>query len=497
MNYARQFAHHAFITVATTVVTGALFYVLRILLYQHLTPEEYGLFYTLFSFVMIVQTVATFGFDPGLVPYVTKFRELDDYAGMKSLVLGSLVPQGLTTALVAAVFVVGAGPVAAWVADVPAAPALLRILALHAVCVLLFKVGQQTLLGLQAMVWRNASDLARAVVCVGGAAWMLHNGWGVYATAAAYTAGALTEVLVQAVALSFAAPRLYREPASWRPALVREAFESGKWLSIAFGGIVIFSSVDTVVIKLVRDNLADAAAYQIALPTATILYSLMIAAGLSLLPTVRTAWLRGEREALTDGVERLYRAAVGLMLPAGAVLACFSETLMVTLFGPNVLNAKDAFDVMAIGGIAFFIAYLNLHVLAGIDQPRAAGVSVISGLLLNLTVNPLLTYSFGIRGAAAAGVLGYTLTAAIGLYAIRRELRIRLPLVSICAAAVAGAGAAGAAVFTYSLTPLPSAINAALWGGLWWLIAVVALELGQFIELRSLLSAAKRSRRPQ
>jgi O-antigen/teichoic acid export membrane protein len=501
MNYARQFAHHAALTVVTTLLTGALFYLLRIVLYKYLSQDEYGLFYVLFSYVTIIQTVITFGFDPGLVPFITRYREENDPGAMKSLALGALVPQGILTGIVVVAFLTVPPIVAPWVgypgapalfrifAD-PVSPGLFRVLALHAVFVLLFKCGQQVLLGVQAIAWRNASDLARAVLCLGGAIVLLHMGWGVYATAAAYTLGALAEVVVISAALLISFPHVVRARFTWRPKQVREAFDSGKWLSVGFGGIVVFSSVDTIVISLVRESLSDAAAYQIALPTITILYSLMIAAGISLLPTVRTLWLRGERALLADGLQRLYGAAIAIMIPAGVLLACGSDVLMTTLFGKNVLNAGDAFDVLAVGGIAFFLAYINLHVLAGIDRPRVAGIAVICGLALDFALSLPLTHWFGIRGTAIAGVCGYSLAAGMGLIGIRRLMPVRVPvgavLGSVSVSIVAGVVAT---VFRQrGVISVERPIFSAILGAAILLAVLAASELIGFSELRKLLA---------
>ena len=96
MNYARQFAQHAALTVVTTVVAGVLFYVLRIVLYKNLSQEDYGLFYVVLSFVTIIQTLVTFGFDPGLVPFVTQFREEKNPDAIKSVAIGSVSYTHLT-----------------------------------------------------------------------------------------------------------------------------------------------------------------------------------------------------------------------------------------------------------------------------------------------------------------------------------------------------------------------------------------------------------------
>lgn len=505
MNYARQFAQHAAMTVATTLLTGALFYLLRIVLYKNLSQEEYGLFYVVFSYAMIFQTVVTFGFDPGLVPFVTRYREEGDPDAIKSIALGSLVPQGVLTAVVVAVFLIVPPAAARWMAPDsdapalvrilahPASPALFRILALHAVLVLMFKCGQQLLLGMQAIGWRNLADLARAMLCLGGAVILLRSGWGVHATAAAYTLGALAEAVVLAVAVVLAFPNVVRARFTWRPKDVREVFDSGKWLSIGFGGIVVFSSVDTTVISLVRADLSDAAAYQIALPTITILYSLMIAAGISLLPTVRTLWLRGEHALLADGVQRMYRTAIGLIAPAGVILACGSDVLMTTLFGREILNAPDAFNVLAVGGIAFFLAYINLHILAGIDQARAAGVAVVCGLVTDVALSLPLTYTFGIRGTAIAGVLGYSVVVGFSLAAIRRQLPIRIPIRAIAGSAILILCGDAIALFLRQrgYIHVDQPVMSAVFGLATLGVVVAASEIIGIIELRNLFSRVR------
>lgn len=503
MSYARQFAQHAVLTVITTVLAGALFYVLRIVLYKHLSQEDYGLFYIVFSFVTIIQTLVTFGFDPGLVPFVTQFREEKDPDAIKSVAIGSLVPQAAVTLVIIALFLVMPPLLAPWAADNPQAPAfiralghpatpgLFRILALHAVFVLLFKCAQQVFLGLQAIVWRNAADLARAVCCLGVAATMLQMGWGLRATALAYTVGALAEVIVLGAAFFISFPQIVRARYTWRPGLVGKVFDAGKWLSVAFGGIVLFSSVDTVVISVMRKDLSDAAAYQVALPTITIFYSLMIAAGVSLLPMVRTLWLRGEHALLAQSVERLYAAAIAVMVPGGILLACGSDVLMTVLFGANILNASDAFDVLAVGGITFFLAYVNLHVLAGIESPRAAGVAVIGGLVIDVVLSLPLTYWFGIRGTAIAGVCGYGLVLGLSYAAMRDALRVVFPVRAAAGGLGVGIAVGFAAMYCRGegWIGVQQPFVAAVCGGGLWVVALAIMEATGLSEFRTLFSS--------
>ena len=83
MNYAARFFRFSSISVAAAVVNGLLYYVLRRVLYTHLPAEDYGLFYVVIHFYLMLVPFLALGFDPGTVPYITRFREKDDAQGRK------------------------------------------------------------------------------------------------------------------------------------------------------------------------------------------------------------------------------------------------------------------------------------------------------------------------------------------------------------------------------------------------------------------------------
>lgn len=437
MSYGRQYAWHTAVTVATTVLTGVLFYALRIVLFDNrLTIEEYGLFYSVYSFAMVIQPLFSFGFDPGLVPHITQFREEGNPAAIKNVVAGAVVVQ-LTFAASCAILAIAATPfIAHWFPSQPDLGFLIGLLAVHALGVVLFKAGQQFFLGMQALVWRNATDVVRAVVCVSVAFLLVGKDAareegilaGVKGVGLAYLLAAFGAVVTQVSGLGISFPSVARARFQWRGDLVRHAFDGGWYLSLAFGGIAVFSSLDTIMITLVRGDLLEVAAFQIALPTAMIIYSLLTAAGLTFMPMARTLWLRGEREVLADGINHIYEAAFALIIITGVLMAAFSDVLMHLLFGADIMNAPEAFNVLAIAGVFFFIAYLNLHILAGIGQARAAAVVIIIALVLDLVLDIPLIYFFGIRGAALASFVGYLVAAILSYRSIRVELPVAVPL---------------------------------------------------------------------
>ncbi|MCC6694188.1 MAG: polysaccharide biosynthesis C-terminal domain-containing protein [Candidatus Hydrogenedentes bacterium] len=439
MGYGRQYAFHTAVTVATTVLTGALFYVLRIAFYKYLTPEQYGLFYAAYSFAMALQPVLSFGFDPGLVPYITQFREEKKPGAIRDLALTALLPQCAFALALGLAVTAFAGPASRALFGDSTGAGLLIILAIHAFLVVLFKSGQQILLAVQSLVWRNIADLIRAAACLGCGYLFVSRGLGVDGVGWAYTTAAAAAVLLQGLAIAVSHSAILRGRPQWSWELTAQAFGSGKYLSLAFGGIVVFSSLDTMFITLVRGDMREVAAYQIALPTAMIIYSLITAAGLSFMPMARTLWVRNERALLADGLNRIYEAACVLILPAGVLMAAFSDTLITTLFGTDILNAPEAFNLLAVAGVFYFVSYLNLHVLAGIGQAKAAAAVIGVALGVDLLLDPLLIYFFGIQGAAGASLIGYCVASVLGMQAVSWKLPIRWPVRPLLASAAGSA----------------------------------------------------------
>lgn len=479
-------------------MTGALFYVLRIVLYENgLTKEEYGLFYSVYSFAMVIQPMLSFGFDPGLVPQVTQFREENDPAAIKNVVAGSLAVQLMFAACCALLAFASAPFIVRWFPTQPDLGFLIGVLAVHALGIVLFKTGQQFFLGMQALVWRNAADIVRAALCVCGAV-LLVGGYfrgiangvaGVKGVALAYLLATFGAVAILAAGLVISFPAIVRARFRWRRDLVSHAFSGGKYLSLAFGGFAVFSSLDTMMITIVRGDLLEVAAYQIALPTVMIIYSLLTAAGLSFMPMARTLWLRGERGVLADGVNHMYEAACALIIIAGVLMAAFSDVLMQFLFsGKDILNAPEAFNVLAISGVFYFVAYLNLHILAGIGQARAAAVVIAIALALDLVLDIPLIYYFGIRGAALASFVGYIVATILSYRSIRAELPVTVPVKTATAACLL-AGLAWILCHFFRATNvfiMYRVLSAAVVSGAIFVVVALTLEFSGCARLREL-----------
>ncbi len=91
--------------------------------------------------------------------------------------------------------------------------------------------------------------------------------------------------------------------------------------------------------------------------------------------------------------------------------------------------------VVLLGLVANFSSYTMFTALRGVGDPRQAMFLMLSGVLLNLALDPLLIFgigplpALGVAGAAVASVIAYAFTFAAGLvifYTGRSNVRLRL-----------------------------------------------------------------------
>ncbi len=491
VGYGRQYAAHTATTLAAAIIMGALFYGLRIVLYQSLSLESYGLFYAVFSFGIAIQAASTFGFDPGLAPLVTRMNEGGDVSGVKQLAIAALVRQ-LSFALAATLVVAGfARPLATMFFDDESAAELFVPILLYMVLMVVFRTAHTVLLGLHAVQARNVIDIVRVSVAFGAAVWLLHAGWGVRAAPWAYAASAAAAIAGQAITFGVQGIAVVRAPFAWRLDLARNAFQSGKYLSIAFVGLLLFSQTDTLMLTVLEPNFAVAVGtYQVAVPTIMIAYSLLAAVAVSFLPMVTTLDVRGERHLLAGGLDRMYSAAFAVFLPASVAAAGFGDVLMAMLFRRDTYDASAAFAILSTGCIFYFICYLNLQVLAGLGFVRRAGAAIAVALAANLILNAILIPTLGIRGAAFATVcsfaIGSSLTGMVIVRAFQQPFRIH----GAMASTLVSLGVVFAVLWirTWPFFSEHPYLVAPIAGAILWCGAVALLELSGFVRLRELAS---------
>lgn len=171
--------------------------------------------------------------------------------------------------------------------------------------------------------------------------------------------------------------------------------------------------------------------YGYALTLMMLVTALTQAFGSSALPSLTSAWTRGDREEIKDNIEMILKLTLCVALPAGLALSMLSWPLLNLLYGNGNLSVEVdiASKILQILGISvIFIATSTpicsmLQAVGRVDLPlKLMSIAMVVKISLNYTLVGIPTIN--IQGAAVGSLVAYLFVVVVGLYFLCKETKI-------------------------------------------------------------------------
>jgi O-antigen/teichoic acid export membrane protein len=425
------------------VAGRALHLVAQVVIARLLGASTFGLFAIGWALLQITGILAPLGLEHAVVRFGSRFRRSDPgrfgrtifqsvaismflgaaigvivYLSAPRLATGAFGKPDLTTALM-------------WFAPAIALYPALRVAAAAT------RVSQR-------MAWSVlAEDLLRPAIFLGLVLLFVAR-WGRGLEGAVAATG-----LSIAAALAVAVAAIYRLwPQVFRlnrlsPQGVRELLSFSVPASLA-GLFVLLNNWVAQLIIGVLFPAADVGRYQAASQLSLVFAIILSAFNTALAPMIADLHGRGERRLL----ERVFRAATrwGLYFcaPVFLVFLIASRDVMAAVYGPDFARGWPVLLVLTIGQIINVATGAVGILLIMTGRQRTWSVIAFAMLVLDAVLILLLSRPFGLVGAAAAVAVSTAGMFALGLFWVRRKLRLwpydRRYLDGLLAAAIAGGG---------------------------------------------------------
>jgi O-antigen/teichoic acid export membrane protein len=210
-----------------------------------------------------------------------------------------------------------------------------------------------------------------------------------------------------------------RYSANW----ARRIFHFGKFVLGTNISSMLFNKMDLMMVGFFL-NPAAVAIYNVATRITNYLEVPMSGIAQVIYPRLAMA----NQEAGTKEVTQLYEKAVGLIvalvLPMVAVVLCFAEPIVVLIAGQQYASAAPLLTILVLAVMIKPWGRLFGITLDAIGRPKMNFMLLLAGLVVNIGLNALFLYWWGLRGAAFATLLSMTLMIVTGQALITRLLPI-------------------------------------------------------------------------
>jgi len=127
--------------------------------------------------------------------------------------------------------------------------------------------------------------------------------------------------------------------------------------------------------------------------------------GLVIFPSISGLIEDGNLDGIKRAVELAYNVCLLVMLPLVVASIIFAEKIITLLFGAEYVAAAWAFKILCVGCGFHTYSVVNFGVLNGLKRPGVAAKIMLWGASINILLNYVLIFYWGLLGAAIATTL--------------------------------------------------------------------------------------------
>jgi O-antigen/teichoic acid export membrane protein len=428
MSYTKQVVHGSFFYFIGAVLAAGIAYLTKLVLVRNLTVEEYGLFFSVFTFVLFFAVFRELGLSQGLARFVADYNMKGKFGEIKSIIIGSALIQLVVSLVVVALMWVFSGWLAEHYFKAEEAKWLLRIVSFYLPLSIINVNVTSILQGLKSK-WYHTCQLIYNLLVLCLILIGLYLGLNLFGPAIAYTVASLLFLIVFIYPLIINL-RLKNVKIKKFVLENKKLVLFGLPLILTASGSLFISYFDTLMLTFFHTSF-EVGIYNIIYPTALLVTMIGYSIGAIMLPVITELWEKKQILEIIESFKILYKYLVISILPIVLVLWIFSEDLIRILFGQEYLFGLTAFKVLLIAAIFHIILNINHITLIALKEPNKVMATYLFGGFVNVSLNLILIPLFSLNGAAIATSLSFFFMMLLSFYYSSSKIKFKLNLKQI------------------------------------------------------------------
>ena len=254
----------------------------------------------------------------------------------------------------------------------------------------------------------------------------ISQGYGVHGLVYGYLFGVVLQSIVGwlKVSISVARPTLDH---------IRSLFGYAKFSAVSSIGGTVYSWADVAVLSAFVAlgygvTRGEIGAYENAWQLSLILMLVGRSISTTLFPQISRWDTEDAKEKIESAIPTALFPSLLIVIPGIVGTIILSEDLLRVLFGPEFTVAWVALMILVVAKIPMSLHILLSKALNAIDRPDLAAIAATISAVLNLLLNVVLIWQYGIVGAAIGTTTSFMMNTLLHAYFLNQFLEIRLPL---------------------------------------------------------------------
>ncbi len=405
MDYTKKALRGASFILIMGALTSVFAYVVRMIIARNLSPAEYGLFYSMLTFILFFSVFRDMGLHQAMTKYIAEYNIHKDYSKIKTFIVSSLLFQFIFSCLIFLILFSLSGFLAEHYFKTSLALGLFRFLIFYIFASMLIIWVLSILAGFQSMGWFSLIEPIKNIIIFVLALLFFYLDFNIFTPAIAYIFASVITAIIMIIPLS-------------KYIFIFKCKIDDFWGTTAqlfrFGIPVIFTGVGHMIIAYIDVLLLtyfvaldSVGIYNVILPTAVMFLFLGRSISTILFPMISELWAKKDKVRVSEGINLIYNYSFALTLPLIFAIFIFADLFIGLLFGLEYVSGILAFRILLIGVLGYMIAEINHSALSGIGKPKIVTKIISIIAVINLVLNLILIPHFKLTGAAIATTVSY------------------------------------------------------------------------------------------
>lgn len=406
----------------------SFFYV--ILLARTASQEDVGLFYLALGIVSVISVFSDLGVSGAIIRYIPYFEGKGEHGKIKGLVrLAYAALTIMATAIMALLF---------WQADYigalyqnPRLPGVLRLLSAYILFTNFLRINTLYLQGVRdiksSQLYQNVQNALKLVFT---AALFYLYGPSANAISLAFILSLAVALALSSAAIYGIVSKIKAGAAGLTASDVNGIVSIGIMVAVIqmFGTIV--SSVDRILLGYLAPpstSETTVAVYTIATSMGLVLSILPLAMGTIFLPFVSRLVGKDDMEGIRSVLATAQRWCTFMTIPSAVVMMLFAGEMLGVFYGQSYAGGAMVMVLFTLGLVFYSISYMVFLAFTAMRMVKLELYMTLVSGAFNVILVVLLIPPFGMEGAAAAGALGFAVSALLAKHYCEKIIGFRFP----------------------------------------------------------------------
>ncbi len=424
-NYFKRGVKGSIIILVATILASFFGYLVRIFLAKTIPLEQFGLFYSVFTFFMFLSVFTRLGYSGALVRFVPYFITKKKKELARSSFFHVFIIEFFLSLIFAFLLFVFADFLALSYFKNPLAKDIIYIF-----CVLLVLKGIN---GFISASFRSLQDMKKhgllrfinkflffALILI-----LFYFGFPKNVSLPSYAY--LITTLIGIIGFGYSLckkikPKIYKF--NKKLFFKLSSFALPTTLTSISGFVIGYIDVLILTYFLTLDKVGI---YNSVLPTVLIVGHFSGAMITVLFPMVSEIYAKKEFYRLKEAINIIYKYSLVVSLPFALIMLVYPNIILRILFGSSYVPGFFAMQLLALGVIFVSLARINFSILKGIGKPKEVTKIVFLAAIFNTFLNFLLIPIFGIEGAALTTTLSYLIMLTYSYTKTKKVIKFKIP----------------------------------------------------------------------